>query len=159
MARQRKADETGIRVIATNRKVRFEYELLDTIEAGIALVGTEVKALRDGRCDISGTYAGIEGDEIWLKGLEIGEYSYGNLNNHETRRKRKLLLHKREIRKLQAKTRERGYTLVALRVYFKQARVKVEIALAKGRKVHDRRDAKAKREAVRDIARALGRRN
>ncbi len=153
-----KSEADDLRVIATNRKARHEYELLETFEAGVSLVGTEVKALRDGRCDLSTAYAAIEGDEVWIKGLEIGEYEYGNRQNHEPRRKRKLLLHRREIRKLQAKTRERGFTVVALRLYFRKARVKVEIALARGRKLHDRRDAKAKREAQRDIARALGRR-
>src|SRR5690606_32163295 len=99
------------------------------------------------------------GDEVFLKGMEIGEYVFGNRQNHEPRRRRKLLLHRREIRKIATKSRERGFTLVALRVYFKEARVKVEIALARGLKIHDRRQAKAKREAQRDIARALGRRS
>lgn len=148
----------GIKVVATNRKARHTYEILETFEAGLVLRGTEVKSLRDGKCDLAGAYAHVEEEEVWLKGMEIPEYSHGNLQNHDPRRKRKLLLHRREIGKLLVKTREKGLTLVPLRVYFKMGRAKVEIAIAKGRKIHDRRQAVAKKEAEREIQRAQGRR-
>ena len=158
MARGREAKDDGIKVIATHRKARHQYDILETFEAGMVLLGTEVKALRDNRCDLSGAFAVLDGEEVFIKGMEIGEYVQANRQNHEPRRKRKLLLHRREIRKLKTKIRERGFTLVPLRVYFKASLAKIEIAVAKGRKTHDRREATAKREAQREMARAVGRR-
>ena len=158
MARKREQTVDGIRVIATHRKARHVYLILDSYEAGLSLVGTEVKALRDSRCDLTGAFAVLEGDEVFIKGMEIGEYAQANRQNHEPKRKRKLLLHRREILKLKTQTREKGFTLVPLRVYFKDALAKIEIAVAKGKKEHDRREATAKKEAEREMARATGRR-
>ncbi len=148
----------GVDVVCTNRKARHQYEILETFEAGLALVGTEVKSLRDKRCDLTGAYAAVEGGEVFLKGAEIAEYACASRMNHDPRRRRKLLLHRLEIRRIAARTREKGFTLVPLRVYFSQGKAKVEIALARGRKLYDRREAKAKREAEREMARAVGRR-
>jgi SsrA-binding protein len=153
-----KADAEGLQVIATNRKARHEYEILEVVEAGLALTGTEVKSLRAGNCNMTDAYAAPLGDELFLKNLDIAEYSHGNRQNHDPRRPRALLLHKREIRKLTESTRERGFTLVPLRLYFKGGWAKVEIAVARGRKLHDKRESKAKREAEREMARARGRR-
>ena len=153
-----KPGDDGRKVVATNRKARYEYEILETLEAGLVLVGTEVKSLRAGRCNLTGGFAVIEEDGGWVKGIEIEEYSHGNRLNHDPKRPRRLLLHKQELRKLRARTRERGFTLIPLRIYFREGRAKVEVGVARGRQLHDRRQAKAKKEAARDIARAVGRR-
>jgi len=152
------ADADGLKIVATNRKARHEYDLLETFEAGLVLLGTEVKSLRAGHCNLAGAFAVAEPDGIYLKGAEIAEYTHGNRLNHDPKRRRKLLLNRREIKKIAVKSRERGFTLVPLRVYFKGGRAKVEIAIGKGRKLHDRRQATAKKEAAREIARAEGRR-
>lgn len=157
MARKNEV-EPGVKVIATNRKAHHDYEIFESLEAGIVLVGTEVKSLRAGHCNLTGSHASIEDDEVFLRGVEIDEYSFGNRLNHEPKRRRKLLLKRLEIRRLVVRTRERGFTLIPLRVYFRDGRAKVEIGVARGRKVHDRRQAKAKQEAAREIARAVGRR-
>lgn len=153
------SDPLSERVVASNRKALHEYEIFDKYEAGLVLLGTEVKALRDGKCNLAGAFARLDGGELWLHGIEISEYSHGNRQNHTPKRVRKLLLHRAELRKIDAKVRERGFTLVALRLYFKGGIAKVEIGVARGLKVHDQREAKAKREAKRDIARALGRKD
>ena len=147
-----------LNVVSSNRKARHTYDILETFEAGMVLRGTEVKSLRDGKCDLAGSFAVVEADGVYLKGAEIAAYSHGNRMNHEPRRNRKLLLSKREIQKIKVKTRERGFTLVPLRLYFRKGLAKVELAIAKGRKLHDRRQAQAKKEADREIARAVGRR-
>ncbi len=148
----------GIKLIAQNRKARHEYEILQTLEAGIVLLGTEVKALRGGRVNLGDSYAEIKAGEIWLVKLHIGPYDMGNRMNHEPFRPRKLLLNRRELRKLQPRLEEGGRTLVPLKIYFKHGLVKVEIALARGKKLHDKREDKAKRDAERQIARIMGRR-
>jgi SsrA-binding protein len=149
--------ERGRKVIASNRKARHDYTILDTYEAGVVLVGTEVKSLRMGRASLVDAFAQVDDGEIWLHALHIPEYVAGTWTNHEVRRKRKLLLHKAEIERLIGKTKESGLSLVPLQMYFKDGYVKVEIALAKGKKAYDKRQDLAKRDANREIARAHGR--
>lgn len=145
-----------IRKIATNRRARHEYFIEETIEAGIVLTGTEVKALRLGKGNLNDSYAQIKAEEVFLYNCHISPYEYGNRFNHDPLRPRKLLLHKAEIRKLAAKIKEKGYTLVPLSMYFdRKNRVKVELALAKGKKLYDKRHDLAKRDAAREMARAL----
>lgn len=136
----------GIKPIAKNRKARHDYEILETVEAGIALLGSEVKSARDGKVSLTDAYAVIEGGEAYLVNAHIAEYTYANQFNHAPRRRRKLLLHHRELHKLDVKLRERGLTLTVLSVYFKKGKIKVEIALARGRKTHDKRDAIKKKD-------------
>jgi SsrA-binding protein len=150
--------ETGRKLIAQNRKARHDYEVLDTYECGIVLLGTEVKSLRAGRANLTDGYATVDDGEVWLRGVHIPEYDLGTWTNHEPRRARKLLLHRAEITRLIGKTRESGLTLVPLSMYFKDGRAKVEIALARGRRSHDKRHAIAEREATREAQRAVGRR-
>ncbi|HUQ54730.1 single-stranded DNA-binding protein [Lentzea aerocolonigenes] len=149
--------ERGQKVIASNRKARHDWAILDTYEAGIQLVGTEVKSLRMGRASLVDAFAQVDDGEIWLHALHIPEYVAGTWTNHEVRRKRKLLLHKAEIERLIGKTKESGLSLVPLQMYFKDGYVKVEIALAKGKKAYDKRQDIAKRDANREIAKAHGR--
>jgi len=154
----RKHDDDGIKIIAKNRRAFHEYEILDTWEAGIVLVGTEVKALRAGRVNLGDAYAEIKDGEAWLLKLHIGPYDMGNRENHDPFRRRKLLLTRREIRKLLPRVEEGGKTLVPLKVYFKHGLVKVEIALARGKKLYDKREDKAKQDVTRRLAQATGRR-
>ncbi|MCR3754432.1 MULTISPECIES: SsrA-binding protein SmpB [Lentzea] len=149
--------ERGQKVIASNRKARHDWSILDTFEAGIQLVGTEVKSLRMGRASLVDAFAQVDDGEIWLHALHIPEYVAGTWTNHEVRRKRKLLLHKAEIERLIGKTKESGLSLVPLQMYFKDGYVKVELALAKGKKSYDKRQDLAKRDANREIAKAHGR--
>ncbi|WP_197320801.1 SsrA-binding protein SmpB [Saccharomonospora sp. NB11] len=151
------AKEVGQKVIASNRRARHDYTIIDTYEAGVALVGTEVKSLRAGKASLADSFATVDDGEVFLRGLHIPEYSHGTWTNHEPRRTRKLLLHRKEIEKLIGKTKESGLSLVPLSLYFKNGKVKVELALAKGRKAHDKRQAIAKRDAQREMARAMGR--
>lgn len=139
--------------IATNRKARHDYEIEQTFEAGIVLVGSEVKSMRGGKATLTDAYAAIKGGEVFLYNLHVPEYKQASMLNHEPTRVRKLLLHGSEIAKLKAKTEQQGYTLVPLKLYFKEGKVKVEIALARGRKHYDKRQAIAKREHDREIAR------
>ena len=141
--------------ITVNRKATHEYSILQTIEAGIVLVGTEVKSLRQGKANLVDGYAKIENGEVWLVNAHISEYTQGNINNHDPRRDRKLLLNKNEIRKLIGKTREKGLTLIPLRLYFKNGKVKVELALAKGKKVYDKRRDIAKKDFQREQERRI----
>jgi len=143
------------KLIAENRRARHEYQLLDRYEAGIVLTGTEVKSLRDGGATLQQAYANVRDGEAWLIGAHIAEYGQGNVNNHEPDRARKLLLHRKEIASLTNKVRERGLTLVPTRLYFKDGRVKVEIALARGKEQRDKRRDLAKRDAARQIEREL----
>jgi SsrA-binding protein len=146
---------TGEKTIADNRRARFDYELLERVEAGVVLTGTEVKSLREGRATLAQSWADIRDGEVWLNGMEIAVYAQGNRMNHEPTRNRKLLLHRREIDRLDASLREKGLTLVPTRLYFKDGRVKVEIALARGKNVLDKRRTIADRDAKRQIERAL----
>ncbi len=136
----------GDRILSDNRRARHDYFLLERFEAGLALTGTEVKAARTGKIQLQDGFAEIEGGEAWLKNVHISHYSHGSYANHEVTRPRKLLLHRAEIQKLHVKTRERGLTLVPTKVYLKNGRVKCEIALARGRKAHDKREAIRTRE-------------
>ena len=150
--------ETGRKVIASNRKARHDYALLDTFEAGLVLTGTEVKSLREGRASLVDGFALVENGEVFLHGVHIPEYTEGTWNNHAPRRVRKLLLHRAEINRLMIKIREGGLTMVPLQLYFSDGKAKVEIALARGKKSYDKRQDLAERDANREITRALGRR-
>ena len=142
--------------IATNRRAQHEYEILETYEAGIVLSGTEVRSLRDNNCQLTDCYALIRGGEVWLHNVHISPYRNGGWDNPDPDRKRKLLLHRREIRALEQKTREKGFALVPLSMYFSEnSLVKVELALARGKKLYDKRQTIAKRDATRDIERAM----
>jgi len=143
------------KLIADNRRARHDYNLLDRFEAGLVLTGTEVKALRTGKATLQQAYAEVRDGEAWLMGLHVPEYVQGNAANHEPDRPRKLLLHRREIDRLYAQVREKGFTVVPTRLYFKDGRVKVEIALARGKEVRDKRRDIAARDARRDIERQL----
>lgn len=150
--------EKGRKVVASNRRARHDYAILDTYEAGMALTGTEVKSLRAGRASLVDAFAQERDGEIYLHGMHIPEYVQGTWTNHEPRRTRKLLLNRLEIDRLIGKTRESGLTLVPLQVYFSDGWAKVEIGLAKGKKSYDKRQDLAKRDAQREISRAVGRR-
>lgn len=142
--------------IATNRKARHDYHIEETFEAGVSLVGSEVKSLRQGKASLQDAYAMVRGDEVFLLGVNIPPYAQASIRNHEPTRSRKLLLHRAEIRKLIGKTQERGYTLVPLRLYFKGNKVKAEIALARGKASYDKRETIARREAEREMNRRRG---
>src|SRR3954452_23524745 len=150
--------EKGRKVVASNRKARHDYTILDTYEAGMALTGTEVKSLRAGRASLVDAFAEETNGEIFLRGMHIPEYTQGTWTNHEPRRTRKLLLQRDEIRKVSGKLREEGLTLVPLSVYFNNGYAKVELGLARGKKAYDNRQDMAARDAQREITRALGRR-
>ena len=154
-----KASPDDTRPIAANRKAFHDFFIEDRLEAGIALVGTEVKSLREGRVNLRDAYAEIRGGEVYLVGVHISPYEQGNVWNHDPLRERKLLLHGHEIARLQQKINERGYTLVPTRLYFRGSRVKVELGLARGKKQYDKRADLARRDAERDIERALRRRD
>jgi len=141
--------------VASNRYASYRYELTDRLECGIALTGTEVKSLREGRVNLRDSYAEIRGGELYLLGMHIGPYAQGNVWNHEPLRPRKLLLHAQEIDRIAGKVNERGYTIVPTKLYFKDGRAKVEIGLARGKKLYDKRADMAKRDAQRDVERAL----
>jgi len=152
------AAPTGTKLIAENRRARFDYELLERLEAGLVLSGAEVKAARAGKVHLAGAYAEVRGGEAWLVGASIDEHEQGARFAHEPGRDRKLLLHRREIDSLYGKVRERGLTLVPTRMYFKDGRAKVELALARGKERYDKRHAIADRVAKRQVERALRRR-
>jgi SsrA-binding protein len=143
------------KTVATNRRARHEYEILETIEAGLVLRGTEVKSLRAGQVNFKDSYATVRNGEAWLLGCHISPYSHGTDANHDPERDRKLLLHRREIERLTGKIAERGLTLVPLRLYFKDGRAKVELGVARGRKLHDKRSALREREVRREMDRAV----
>lgn len=143
------------KIIATNKKARMEYHIDETYEAGIVLLGTEVKAIREGRVNLKDSYAAIKNGEMFLYDMHISPYTYGNRYNHDPLRTRKLLLHKHEIRRLYGKTKERGYTLIPLRLYFKNGKVKVELGVAKGKKLYDRREEIKKRDERRLLEREM----
>jgi SsrA-binding protein len=149
------ARPSGTKLIAENRRARHDYHLLERLEAGIALTGTEVKSLRSGRVSLQRAFADVRGGQVYLVGAYIGEYEQGNIANHDPDRDRKLLLHRREIDSLIGKVQERGLTLVPTRLYFKDGRAKVEIAVARGKEARDRRRDLAERDARREIERAF----
>jgi len=149
------AKERGRKVVASNRKARHDYHIGDTFEAGLALMGTEVKSLRAGRASLVDGFAQFTDNELWLEGVHIPEYTQGTWTNHTPRRRRKLLLHRDELTKIQGKTRESGRTIVPLAIYFKDGRAKVEIALATGKKEYDKRHALRERQDRREAERAM----
>ena len=151
------AKEQGQKLVAQNKKARHDYHIEDTWEAGLVLMGTEVKSLRQGRASLVDGFAEIDNGEAWLLGVHIPEYSQGTWTNHAARRRRKLLLNRSEIDKIERKITDKGYTIVPLSLYFKDGRAKVEIALAKGKKSYDKRQSIAKRDAQREATRELGR--
>ena len=149
------AKETGRKMIAQNKKARHDYHILDTFEAGLVLTGTEVKSLRAGRASLVDGFVDLDNGEVWLHGVHIPEYAQGTWTNHAARRKRKLLLNRAEITKLERKVGDKGFTIVPLSLYFKDGRAKVELGVGKGRKLHDKREVEATRDAQREIQRAL----
>ena len=148
--------EQGRKLVASNRKAYHDYAVEDVFEAGMVLTGTEVKALRAGRASLVDGFAEIDGGEVWLQGVHIPEYSQGTWTNHAPRRKRKLLLHRLEIAEIEQATREKGKTLVPLSLYFKDGRAKVELAVARGKKEYDKRQALRERQDRRESDRAMG---
>jgi SsrA-binding protein len=151
----KKGDEGGLKVICRNKRAFHEYEILESLECGVALTGTEVKSLRDGHASLEEAYAKIDGDEVWLIGCDVPEYAMGNRMNHKPKRPRKLLMHRREIAKFAEKATQRGFTLVPLKLYFKAGLAKVELAIARGKQLHDKRQAAKKADAQREIRRAM----
>lgn len=147
--------DSGIKVVARNKKARFEYFIEDKFEAGLVLVGTEVKSLRAGKVSLKDSYGSVRDGEVFLVGAHITPYSHGTHVNHKPERERKLLLHKREIKKLYGKTRERGFTLVPLSIYFKKGKAKLEMGLGKGKAKYDKREAIKKKDERRDMDRAM----
>jgi SsrA-binding protein len=158
MAAKKNDDGEGIKIICRNKRAFHEYAILDRLECGLVLTGTEVKSLREAHASLEDAYAKTEDGEVWLINCDIPEYTMGNRLNHKPKRPRKLLLHKREIGKFVGKASERGFTLVPLRMYFKHGRAKVELAVARGKQLHDKREAKKKADAERDMRRALSER-
>jgi SsrA-binding protein len=150
-------DADRVEPICRNRRAAFQYELIELIECGVVLVGTEVKSLRDGHANLEDSYAHLEDGELWLLGCEIPEYGHGNRLNHKPKRPRKLLLHRREIDKFAGKSTQKGFTLVPTKLYFKNGKAKVEIAVARGKQLHDKRQTVKDRQAKRDIDRAARR--
>ena len=144
------------KIVCQNKMARYNYSIADTYEAGIVLVGTEVKSVREGKVNLKDSYAIVNDDEVYLHDMHIGLYSHGNRSNHDPLRVRKLLLHKREIKKLYGKSRERGLTLVPLKLYFKNGKVKVEIGVGKGKKLYDKREDFKMRQHRREIERGFG---
>ena len=147
------------RIAINNRKARHEYEVLDSFEAGIVLRGSEVKSLRLGNANLQDSYAYVNNAEVWLSGMHISPYEQANILNHDPLRERKLLLHKKEIRKLIGKTTEKGLTLIPLKVYFKNGRAKVEVGICRGKRSYDKRAAIAKRETEREMRRQFSRKD
>jgi SsrA-binding protein len=152
------AAEQGKKIIASNRRARHDYAIEDVVEAGLVLTGTEVKSLREGRANLADGFGQISDDEIWLHNVHIPQYIQGTWTNHEPRRIRKLLLHRKEIDKLARSIREQGLTLVPLSLYFKDGKVKIELGLARGKRSYDKRQDLAKRDAAREIERHFRRR-
>ena len=150
-----KPKDTDEQLIAENRKARFDYHLLETFEAGLALTGTEVKAMREGRANLRDSYCRLERGEAYLFGAHVGQYSHGGSASHDPLRPRKLLLHQEELRKLIGKTTEKGMTIVPVRMYFTRGRAKLAIALAKGKKTYDKRETVKRREAERETRAAM----
>jgi len=150
-----KKEDDGRKIVCKNKRAWHEYEIMEAVEAGMVLLGTEVKSMREGRVNLKDAYAKVQGDEVFLVEAHISPYSHGNISNHDPLRPRKLLLHKREIRRLGGKVQERGLTLIPLQIYFKEGKAKVELGLARGKRLYDKRAAIKKRDENRDLAREL----
>lgn len=155
MAKAKTDAAEGIETVTRNRRATHDYEIHDTLECGIVLVGTEVKSLRAGHANLEESYARLDGGELWLHGAEIPEYLFGNRLNHKPKRARKLLLHRREIDKFAGKASEKGFTLVPLRMYFRDGKAKVEVAVGRGKQSHDKRETVKAKEAKREMDRAI----
>jgi SsrA-binding protein len=155
MASTKKNEDDGIKIICRNKRAFHDYAISDTLECGLVLKGTEVKSLREGVANLEDAYAKIEDGELWLIGSDIPEYTMGNRMNHKPKRARKLLVHKRELDKFVQKAAQRGFTLVPLKMYFKEGRAKVELGVARGKQLHDKRQDQKQAEARRDIRRAM----
>jgi len=156
MARTGKKDgEDRVKIVCRNKRALHEYEIFDTLECGLVLTGTEVKSLREGSANLEDSYAKVERGEVWLIGSDIPEYSMGNRMNHKPKRPRKLLMHRREIGRFAGKASQRGFTLVPLKLYFKDGRAKVEVAVARGKQLFDKRQSQKKADAQREIRRTL----
>ena len=155
MPRRAAAEGTGVKTIALNRRARHDYDLQESFEAGLALVGSEVKSLRAGRADLKDAYGLIEGGEAWLVGLHISPYQFARDGGHEPERTRKLLLHRGEIERIRGKLDQKGLTLIPTRLYFKEGKAKVEMALAKGKAQYDKRETLKRRQAEREMQRAM----
>ena len=155
MAKKDDKKKDAVQVIARNRRAFHEFEVLDKIECGLVLVGTEVKSLRAGHGNLEGAFARLDDGELWLHNSEIPEYEMGNRFNHKPKRPRKLLLHRREINKYAGKASEKVFTLVPLQIYFKEGRAKVELAVGRGKQLYDKRETKKKQDAAREIQRAV----
>ncbi len=147
----------NIKIISSNKKAGFEYQILEKIEAGLVLVGTEVKSLREGKCSLQEGYIIEENGELFVKNINISEFSKGNINNHDPLRNRKLLLKKKEIRTLAKEVKEKGISLIPLKLYFKGSRIKIEIGLCKGKKLYDKREAIKERDEKKNLAQMLKR--
>lgn len=158
MATKPSSPRSGRKIIATNRKARHNYSIEEVFEAGVALLGTEVKSLREGHASLVDAFATVDDGEIWLRNVHIPEYQHGSWTNHEPRRNRKLLLHRAQIDSLIGKTRDGNLALVPLSMYFNEGKVKVELALGRGKKAYDKRQDLARRDAQREVVRELGRR-
>jgi SsrA-binding protein len=154
MTKTKSEKSTGIKLVCQNRKAFHDYEIVETIEAGLVLVGTEVKSLRDGRANLKDSYARIKRGEAFLYGLHISAYTHAYYDNHDPERVRKLLLHRQEIKRLLGKTQEKGFALIPLKIYFKEGKAKVEIALARGKKAYDKRESLKRKEETRELDRA-----
>ncbi len=148
-------EKSSTKAIATNRRARFDYEILETFEAGIALVGSEVKSLRAGKADLKDSYAAVERGEMWLHGVRISPYEFAREGGHDPERSRKLLLHKGEILRIAAKVAEKGLTVVPVRMYFKEGKAKVELGVARGKAQHDKRETIKQRQADREMQRVV----
>lgn len=144
-----------IKIVCQNKKARFDYHIIEVIEAGMVLVGTEVKALREGRANLKDSYARIKNGELYLVQAHISPYSHAHYDNHDPERVRKLLVHKRELKRLTGKTQEKGLTLVPLKIYFKEGKAKVELALASGKKSYDKRETLKRKDQKREMERAI----
>lgn len=158
MSSKAKNDEEGIQVICRNKRAFHEYEISERIECGLVLTGTEVKGLREGHASLEESYARVDNEEVWLIGSDIPEYSMAHRMNHKPKRPRKLLLHREEIAKFVGKASERGFTLIPLRMYFKNGRAKVELAVGRGKQLHDKRQALKNADAQREMRRAMSQR-
>ena len=155
MANNQKKDDPDIQVICRNKRAFHDYAISDTLECGVVLQGTEVKSLRDGAANLEDAYARLEAGELWLIGSDIPEYAMGNLFNHKPKRPRKLLVHRREIAKFAGKASQQGFTLVPLRMYFKHGKAKVELAVARGKKLHDKRESQRNAEVKKELRREM----
>lgn len=155
MSADKAKSASGFKIISDNRSAGHDYELMERFEAGLALTGTEVKACRAGKVQLKDAFGAVEGGEAWLINAHISEYAHGNRENHAPGRKRKLLLHRQEIEKIHGKTREKGLALIATKMYFKDGKVKVELAVARGKKLHDKRAAEKTKEQNAEVRAAL----